>query len=348
MPGAKSFHLLSDGYGNPVGLGAGANPYFVRCASATNTSMIADATAQQPSFYVMCIGKNDVLSYATSGGTGTDQTGNFDPTTYGSNDITDPDVFAGTYYQLVKAFNDANSDVKGVLINIPDVSTIPFFTTVPYNPVPLTLEEAGALNAAYAAYNAGVAAILGGTDPEVAKRTIIFDAGQNAVVISDEDLTDLTGFGLPSMRQATAEDLLLLTTSSKIGTLADPGNLNSVWGVGVPLEDSDVLIPSEIQAIDTARTAFNAAIKAEADDENLLFVDMAAIMKTLSTTGIDYGTGFINATYATGGGFSLDGVHPTARGYAVITNGILDVINTGFNANIPAVDPGAYTTIFVK
>jgi hypothetical protein len=353
VPGAKSFHLGLTTYGDPAALGVSANPYFVRFATSTTATMITDAAVQMPSFYVMWIGNNDVLSYATSGGTGVDQLGNFDPATYGSDDITDPNVFAGVYAGLVGAFTAANPSVKGVLVNIPDVSTIPFFTTVPFNPVPLDQATADALNTAYAAYNAGVAAILGGSDPDqVARRTITFSAGlNNAVVILDEDLTDLTGFNpaLLNMRQATAEDLLLLTTRAIIGTLADPNNPNSAIGLAVPLADKDVLTPEEIQAIDTARLAFNATIESAADaDANLAFFDAAAKMKEMNDTGIDYGTGFVDSTYATGGAFSLDGVHLTARGCAITANGILEVINTEFEANIPGVDPGARTTIFFK
>lgn len=355
VPGAKSFHLGSTTYGDPAGLlvnPATANPYFVRSASATNTSMIVDAATQQPSFFVMWIGNNDVLSYATTGGTGVDQLGNTDYTfaSYGSNDITDPVAFGIVYSGLVGALT-ANPAAQGVLVNIPDVSTIPYFTTVPYNPVPLDQATADYLNSVYAAYNAGVAAVLAANPAEVAKRTISFSAGQNAVVIMDEDLTDITGVNaaLINMRQATADDLLVLTTSSKIGTLANPADPATVWGVGVPLTDADVLIPSEIAAIDAARTAFNNTIKAAADaNPNLILVDSAAIMQEIGTTGIDYGTGAINDNYATGGAFSLDGVHPTARGYAVVANRIIEAINTGFNANIPTVNPGGYTTIFVK
>ena len=34
VPGAKSFHLLSNSYGNPAGIGTYSNPYFVRFASS--------------------------------------------------------------------------------------------------------------------------------------------------------------------------------------------------------------------------------------------------------------------------------------------------------------------------
>lgn len=365
VAGAKSYHLTVDTYGDPAGLGvnpATANPYYVRFAPSTTTSMITASASQLPSFFTMWIGNNDVLSYATSGGIGVDQTGNFDPTSYGSNDITDPNVFAGVYTGLVTAML-VDQGTRGALINIPDVATIPFFTTVPFNPVPLDQATADALNAAYAAYNGGVQAALGATlidANEAALRTIAFAPGLNAVVILDDDLTDITGLNPPStnglikMRQANANDLLVLTTSSKIGELVDPNDdpldpASLRWGISAPLEDGDVLIPSEILAINTARQAYNLTIQAAADgNSNLVFVDAAALMAGLNDTGFDYGTGFVDSTYATGGAFSLDGVHPTARGYAIVANTIIDAINAGFNANVPKVDPGAYSTIFVK
>ena len=354
VPGAKSFHLGAPGYGDAAGLAGGtANPYFVRFASSAATTVITDAATQQPSFFVLWIGNNDVLSFATSGGAGIDQVGNFDPSTYGSTDITDPTAFAGVYSGLVGALA-ANPATKGVLINIPDVSTIPFFTTVPHNPVPLDQATADTLNAAFAAYNGGLAAAQGLsliTAEEVTQRTITFAAGQNAVLMLDEDLTDITAVNpaLVKMRQATANDLVILPTITKIGTLANPGDPNTAFGVAVPLADEDVLTAKEVEAINTARIAFNATIKAAADaNVNLIHIDVAAVMAELNDTGISYGTGFVESTYATGGAFSLDGVHPTARGYAVISNIIIDAINAGFGANIPTVDPGESTTVFFK
>lgn len=358
VPGAKSFHLGAAGYGNPAGLPALANPYFTRFASDPATaSIIGDAAVQAPSFFVLWIGNNDVLSYATTGGVGVDRKGNLDPTSYGSNDITDSlAVFPSVYSGLVAALT-ANPATQGVLVNIPDVSTIPYFTTVPYNAIPLDQATADFLNSnpKTIAYNTGLQAAVGMapgfTQEEADARTINFVAGQNAPVIEDETLTNI---GAPLIRQATANDLILLPVSGYLGT--EDANTagatppaGSPWGLGTPLTDADVLIPSEIAAIDAARTAFNATIQAAADaSANLILVDSAAIMLEIGTTGIDYGTGAIHADYATGGAFSLDGVHPTARGYAVMANRIIDAINTGFNASIPTVNPGDYSTIFVQ
>ncbi len=350
VPGAKSFHLGAPGYGDSslAAIGGGtANPYFSYFSSADGTDMITDAAGQLPSFFVLWIGNNDILSYATGGGVGIDQTNNFDPTTYGSEDITDPNaVFPSTYTGLVAAMTA--SSAKGVLVNIPDVSTIPYFTTVPYNAIPLTAAEAAAGNAGFAAYNGGVNAILGATTPEAIQRQIVFVEGQNPVVILDEDLTDLTSFdaALVNMRMATINDFVVLPTASKLGEDAGGGFL---WGISAPLLDEDVLKESEVTAVEDARTLYNATILAAADaSADLLHFDASAMMAELSTSGIFYGTGGITATFATGGGFSLDGVHPTARGYAVISNAIIDEINTGFSANIPHVDPGTYTTVFYQ
>lgn len=131
VPGAKSFHLVASGYGNAAGVPQQANPYFARFSSSDNATIIEDAAAQSPSFFTLWIGNNDILGYATSGGTGVDQTGNLDPSTYASNDITDPNVFAGVYSQLIDGLIASASG--GVVYNIPDVTDIPFFTTVPNN-----------------------------------------------------------------------------------------------------------------------------------------------------------------------------------------------------------------------
>ena len=122
VPGAKSFHLSTPGYG-------GLNPWFGRFQTSANATVIGDAASLNPSFFSLWIGNNDILSFATSGGVGVDQTGNTNPATYGPNDITDPLVFAGAYSGQVDALMATGA--KGVLINIPDVTSIPYFTTVP-------------------------------------------------------------------------------------------------------------------------------------------------------------------------------------------------------------------------
>lgn len=348
VPGAKSFHLLANGYGNPAGVPVGAaNPYYARMASSANASMLEDAASQNPSFFTLSeIGGNDVLGFATSGGLGVDQTGNFDPSTYGSNDITDPTVFTGTLDAIVTTLT-ANG-AKGAITSVPYVTNLPYFTTVPYNAVPLDAANAAALNGGYAAYNAGIVqafAFLVATTPmtqeaadiEIAKRTIVFAEGQNAVVLIDESLTDLTVVNpaLVSMRQATPNDLMVLTSSSFIGTIVG-GNPALINGLSVPLQDQWVLTETETQSVIDATDAYNIVIEGMATANGLAFVDLKAILQEASTTGISFDNYNMNTSLVFGGLVSLDGVHLTARGYALMANKFLEAIDETYGSNFIA------------
>lgn len=360
VPGAKSFHLVANGYGNAAGVPAGlANPYFARFASTASASVIEDAMTVDATFFSLWIGNNDILGYATSGGVGVDQAGNMDPTTYGGNDITDPNVFGAVYSQLLAGLT-ANG-AKGVVTNIPDVTTIPYFTTVPYNAIPMDEATAAMVNANFAGYNNQIlplmvqAGVIDGE--EAALRKVNFIAGQNAPIIVDKDLTDLTAILISQgvdtatanlvgqLRQANAEDLLLLPSSSVIGTLADPGNPMSIMGVAVPLPDGLVLTKNEQARVHNAMVSYNSTIQALAGQHDLAFVDANALLTQLADGGLPYDAGMLTSDYVTGGAFSLDGVHPTARGYAFIANEMVRVINSKFNANLPVVKIGEYPTV---
>ncbi|MFK5982125.1 MAG: G-D-S-L family lipolytic protein [Flavobacteriaceae bacterium] len=352
VPGAKSFHLLANGYGNVAGVPAGlANPYYARMASSSNASMLEDATSQGGSFFTLSeIGGNDVLSYAISGGSGVDQTGNFDPSTYGSNDITDPNVFAQVFVTITDALT-ANG-AKGVVANVPYITSLSHFTTVPYNPVPLDAATAAQLNAAFAQYNGGLLQIEAAgliTSSEREARTIVFSAGQNAVTLVDGDLTDLNALGLPSYRQATSDDLLVLPSSSFIGTVVG-GNPQFINGVSVPLEDKWVLTPNEQQSIMVATDAYNATIEAVANAKGLAFVDFKSLLNEASNGGLLFDNFNMTTQLVFGGLVSLDGVHLTTRGYALMANRMLEAIDVTYGSNFQAssslLRADDYTTIY--
>jgi hypothetical protein len=353
VPGAKSFHLLAPGYGNLGNLSLGlANPYFVRMTGSTpDASVLQLAVTQAPSFFSLWIGSNDVLGYALSGGDGTDPITPVDgPPGVGFNE---------SYGAVIATL--AASGAGGVVANIPDVASIPHFTTVPYNPVPLDAGTAAAVNQAYAPYNGGIQAALAAlagtglfTQEEADSRLINFEASAaNAVVIEDESLTDLGAInpafeGLPKIRQATAEDLIVLPAANFIGTLADPNNPLSVNGVAIPLSDKWVLIPSEQAEISDAIIAFNATISSTANAAGLAFVDANALYLQLSNGGITSGNFTLTSNLVTGGAFSLDGIHPTARGYALIANDFMKAIDAKYGSNFEAsgnlLDLGNYPT----
>lgn len=343
VPGAKSFHLVASGYGNVAGVASGAaNPYFARFSSSPTTTVLADALSQSPTFFSLFIGGNDVLAYATSGGIGKDQTGNMNPATYTSNDITDPTVFKTIYTNLVTALT-ANG-AKGVVANLPYITSLPYFTTVPYNPAPLTPALATQLNAGYAAYNGGLKQMVTNkllTQEEATRRTINFAAGNNAVVVVDSYLTNLAAYGLPSYRQATKEDLVVLSARTFIGTTVG-GDATKVNGLSVPLADNWVLTKDEVAEVKKATDAYNVAIQAIATEKGLAFVDTRAVLTQLSSGGIRFGNFVMSSNYVTGGAFSLDGVHPSGRGYGLIANIFIDAINAKYGSTLRHVDLALY------
>ncbi len=334
VPGAKSFHFLAPGYGNAAGVPLGlANPYFARFASSPSTTIFGDAMAQGPSFFTFWAGSLDVTSYALAGGDGVNQAGNFDPSTYGPSDITDPVVFGQAIGFMLAGLNSIGA--QGVVANIANPLLLPYFAVIPYNAVPLDAGTAALLNQGFAPYNGGLLQMEAFgliTSVERILRTINFVEGQNAVTLVDEYLTDLSGFGLPSYRQATEIDLLPLTAQFIIGTTVG-GNPLQINGVSVPLDDQWVLTPNEQTEVENATAAFNAIIEAAATQAGFGFVDIENIMGQLATIGVPSGDFRPTSEYVLGGALSLDGVHTNARGNALIANEFLKAIDATYGSN---------------
>ena len=383
VPGAKSYHLLASGYGNPAGIATGtANPYFARFASSATASVLADAAAQQPTFFTLWIGNNDVLSYASGGGVGTNQmaANNTDPTTYGGNDISHPAVVAGSIQMVLETLANQGG-AKGAIANIPSITDIPFFNTVPYAPLSPANPSFGAmipaLNAQFGQLNA-VYDYLGA--PE---RKIVFNSdAASAVVIQDETLADLSttirdvlmsqgvdpgtatvlGMTYGQSRQATAQDLLVFTSQTVIGQInmdrvaelmamgvsQEQAAQLSVNGVTYPLTDQWVLIPSEKDAVISATDAYNAAISQLAANYDLALVDAHQAMQDLSSdSGITYFGNTYTTTYVSGGAFSLDAVHLTGKGYAVVANYFIEAINQKYGSTLRTVNPNNYPGVII-
>ncbi len=379
VPGAKSFHLRLPGYGNVAGLALGqANPYFVRHATTPTATVLADAMTKNPTFFSNWIGANDVLSYATNGGAKADgmtpaddhnTTGIMNPLTYGSNDITNSNLFETTYTNIINTLT--NGGAKGVVCTIPSVTSIPYFTTVPYAPLsPTALGGAtniATLNAQLYGPLDAIFTILGEPNrinplsATSANPILIFDA--DAPNRSAQITTALSGtLGVPTAtafgmvfgraRQATAADLIVLPASSVIGSTnsAAPAGIN-INGVTYPMANKWVLTATEKAKVASATNAYNASIRAIAATKNLAVADMNSIMTQL-VSGLRIETGQVyTANYFSGSAteglvlFSLDGVHPNARGYSVIANEIIKVINRHYHANLPLHNPSYFPGI---
>jgi len=351
VPGAKSFHMIAPGYGNLANLSAGlANPYATRLTGATpNASIVQLAVAQNASFFTLSeVGGNDVLGYALSGAES-------NTTSTGFNPITPTATFDFALNTMVTALT-ANG-AKGAIGNVPDITSLSHFTTVPFdaldpsNPalapqIPvLNAQLYGPLNQIFTAFG----------EPD--RINILSTTEANPILINDEDAADrsaaITGaltpvLGAPTAtlfgqlfgkaRQATAADLFVLPASAVIATpvagVPAPVNVN---GVSFPMQDKWVLTPNEQAEIATATAAYNSTISSiTSSNPDLALVDLNNILSQATSAGVQFDDYNLNTSLVFGGLISLDGIHLTARGYALMANAFLDAIDTEFGSNFRA------------
>jgi lysophospholipase L1-like esterase len=75
----------------------------------------------------------------------------------------------------------------------------------------------------------------------------------------------------------------------------------------------------------------------------LVLVNANAILAQLATTGASINGSALTASISPPfGAFSLDGVHPNARGHAYIANKFIEAINAKFGSSIPLCNPNDY------
>jgi len=92
--------------------------------------------------------------------------------------------------------------------------------------------------------------------------------------------------------------------------------------------------------------AYNAKIKSLATAKGLAFVDANARMTELNAmSGMQYDGVKYSAKFITGGTFSLDGVHLTGRGYALIANEFIKAINKQYKSTLPVVNVNNYSGV---
>lgn len=298
VPGAKSFHLVP---------GAEAfsalNPYYRRFAAEPGLStVLAEAIEQDPTFFSLWIGNNDILGYATSGGAG--------------DWITNSDTVAGVINSILQALTI--SSAKGVIANIPDIMSAPYFTfmstQVPYNGLVLTEQaQVDALDAAYQP--------LG----------ITFSLGQNPFIVED------AVSHLP--RKMELSDIFLLS-------LPTDSILNYGMGSVIPIPHKYILDEDETDNVNNAVNLYNQIIQALAIQYDIAHVDINSVMNEVASTGLEIDGINFTADFITGKTFSLDGIHLTAQAYAVVANYFIEAINAKYVSHITTVSPRLYPGIY--
>lgn len=289
IPGLKLMDVNSQNY-------ATSNAFFARMASSLTTSVSSDATATSPTFFATFLGFEDVLEFAKSGGI---------------QNLPDPADFQAEYTTLIQ--NLTANGAKGVIGIIPDVTEMPYFTTIPWNGLNLDSANNTTLNSVYNQ--------LG----------YFFTVGSNPFMIEDAASTTL------GIRQILSSELLLL------GLPLDSVKCYQM-GVLFPLRDEFVLDNNEIAELRNKIEQYNAAIRSIANQYNLAVAETGAFVSNLET-GFIYNGVTISAKFVSGGAYSLDGLHFNPRGNALLANEFIRAINNKYNSNIPELNAGAYRSI---
>ncbi len=350
VPGIRVIDIDLPQFSNP-GTPAQLNPYFLRMllgtGKAPGTTYLKVIEDSNPTFFTNWIGNNDVLGYATSGGV---EEGTGSPAGTYKGAITPVSVFELKYKALIEALTANGS--KGVLITIPNVTDIPYFTTVPYNAVVISSTSANAaatiaqLNGGIAKVNAGIKQWNGGVDlqgfPSSFKQDTltpyVLDTPHPILVFDEESANTPNMPNSIKLREATTNDLILLTAQSQLGKSIGVSP-------GAPLPDGFFLNPAEQRRIANAVTAFNNIIRTEARSKGLALWDANAFFADFVKNGFVTPNVRLGASFFTGGAFSLDGVHATPRGYALVAQKILETTARHYSTVLPDVRIQEYRTV---
>lgn len=300
IPYANLSDYFNPAFGNAFSTTGNKNPYYNRIASNPGVSTIYnDAKAQNATFITAWLGMEDIYNYAASGGT--------------NGGIPSASTFS-MYLDSVLSGLTANG-AKGIIANIPDFRSFPYYTLVKWDNAEITRQTlADTLNNIY--------------DTLAGLPNVHFVVGRNGFVIDNPEFPSISPY---SIRQLHAGEYM---------TLSVPLDSMKCYYYGLlsyPINDRYELDSAEVYELDQAINSYNGVIAQKASKYNLALADMHYYFNTV-VAGIKWDGADFNAEFVSGGFFSLDGYHPNQKGYALIANEFIKSINSKYNAVIPTIN----------
>ena len=325
VPGALSSDLLVAT--SAATSAAGNNSYFdiiLRNAqidwtllggASADLTALGQAILMEPSFLSLWIGNNEILGRATAGAGGA---------------IFTPEAFGGYYRTIVASLLGSLPDLDMVVANIPSVVSTPYFTTIPWfvvdsnrQPVDGDPATAGVQLVGLIAADAGPGQLASGD--LVLLPLLSYDGNSSGVPDLNEGLgipdAILIG-GIMAGGASQAEAIALLPTLFPLHGMPIPGALT--------------LIGTEFALTQAATVAYNDSIAAIAAEFGFPVVDTYSLLAEGAAEGLAYNEVVYTTEFVTGGLFSLDGVHPSNVGYAIIAAEFIRVINDFYGSDLSA------------
>lgn len=306
IPGAVVFDMVDRPTSFQVKSFQRSNPFFalIQRDTTLGRSIVEQAKRLQPTFMTCWIGNNDVLGYATSGGSGAP---------------TPTAQFDALFAQTMDSLRAITPNV--IVANIPDVTAIPFFTTVGPS------VRAALPTGVYLRYQKG------------SNTSVAFDSTR--FTESTPPLLLLTGSTYASyLGRAGGQGGGKYYRDFNI---APPPGIDTTKPFGFhpqnPWPGRFTLDADEQATAAAAIAAFNNTIRTRAEAKGFAVVDINGIFNKIRQEGLYVpGIGTFSPAFISGGLFSYDGVHPSSRGAAILANEFLKVINTKYGATIPPID----------
>jgi hypothetical protein len=273
---------------------AASNAFYNRMCSSPSISLLDELLAQNATFFQLYIGLEDVLDYAKSGGT--------------HETLPSELQFQQNYEQVIQ--NLTAEGAKGAIATIPDVTLMPYFTTIPWNGLSLDNSNVGTLNSIYNP--------LG----------YYFQLGANPFMMIDSTAN------MFAVRQIQSTELLLLSLP------LDSVKCNQM-GVLFPIRDEFVLDAGELNVLRGKIQAYNDFIRQIAQTYNLALVNTDQFVSNLAD-GFTYNGVSMSAKFVSGGAYSLDGIYLNPRGNAHFANAFIKAINQKYHSTIPEVNANKF------
>ncbi|MHB1048505.1 MAG: SGNH/GDSL hydrolase family protein [Bacteroidota bacterium] len=284
---------------------------IIRGAGGLPKSQFQSVVALQPQLVTFWLGNNDVLGYATTGGASTSITA---PTAL--------PIFTFLYNQALDTLKKTLPNTKVIVATIPDVRTIPFFTTIgPKIGAKLATAAPGGLALYY--QKMGESGVASGatkfTNPS-GDPLICLTGSPYAALIGTVTGKFYKDNGFPALPPG-------IDTTKPFGV--HPQN---PWPNALTLDSAEQAIAGQ------AVSNYNTTIKSLAATYGAAVVDVNAIFTDIHKNGLLISGVKYTTSYITGGLFSLDGVHPSNRGAGVLANEFIKSMNAKFGTNVTGVD----------
>jgi lysophospholipase L1-like esterase len=103
------------------------------------------------------------------------------------------------------------------------------------------------------------------------------------------------------------------------------------------ISDAGFLSAAEVVIVKAQVATYNQIITTQATAVGATLVDINALFTQIAASGLTI-NGYTGTTAFLGGVFSLDGVHPSNTGYAVVANKFIDSMNAAIKTTIPDVN----------